>query len=98
MVELWATLTIIFEFIIPGIFVLLSLLFISPFIFNSLKRSIRYDRNIKLLKKYGFERYLWDVSSCGNGAFYAWRKNKKDIKERDLYYYSAKELRDWVRS
>ena len=101
MVEIWAKLQVIFGYVIPGIFLVVVLIFgvvcFGPFIIRNIRRSIEEKKKLKLLSDAGFERYLYDVASVGNGEFYAWRKNGKFIRERNLREYSISELEEWIK-
>lgn len=85
MLEVWATLKILFDFIIPVIIIAIIIfaIFCTCFI-----KNILWNRKIKWLQVNGFERYLIDVPSFGNGAFYGWKNEKtgKRIDERDLVH------------
>lgn len=96
MLDIWIKLKIITEFIIPGIIgsVFLFILFIV--FARIIIEGIKENKKIKLLEKNNFERYLYDVSSCGNGAFYAWKKGDKNIREKDFQNYTIKELKEWI--
>lgn len=60
-------------------------------------RSIIKNRKINYLKYLGFERYLIDVASVGNKAWYGWRRDDKNeylhISEKDLAKINYKELK-----
>ena len=100
MLETWARMRIISEFIVPGIIagsaLILLLICLSPIIVRKVKASREERKKLKILFDCGFERYLYDVASVGNGEFYAWRKNGKFIRERDLWKYSIPQLRQWI--
>lgn len=55
------------------------------------------SRKINYLKYLGFERYLINVASVGNKAWYGWRRDDKNeylhISEKDLAKISYKELK-----
>lgn len=89
MIEIWATIKVWLDFIIPSIIIVAVILgiFCSCFI-----KRILWNRKIKWLQSNGFERYLVGVPSFGNGAFYGWRNNRTDkrIDERDLAHMKFK--------
>lgn len=86
MVELW--------FKIKIIMLCLSVAFAAAIIFavvtSIVMASIKFTRKTSWLEKNGFTRELFDVPSCGGGAFYGWRlrdtegKIIKQIDERDM--------------
>lgn len=95
MLELWLKLKILFDYIIPlCIFGIIILLFLIYIIYIYIK-SIIWNKKIKLLRKNGYERYLINVSSCGNGAWYGWQYNNYEYKitEKDLDEISYQNLK-----
>lgn len=92
MLELWAKIQIWLEYIIPiAILVIAVLIYIVACTVNSFK----WNRKIKWLEKHGFERYLSDVPSYGNGDFYGWREKEgnRRIDEREIRYLTFREFR-----
>ena len=91
MIEFWAALKVWSEFIIPAIICAAVLLIGGAAIFTNI---FARRRKAKWLRENGFERYLSDVPSVGNGAFYAWGNSKtgKRIDERDLEHMKFSEL------
>ena len=83
MIELWATLKVWGEYIIPIIIVVAVLIIGGITLFHS---AFTHSRKIKWLRANGFERYLRGVPSVGHGAFYAWRNAQtgKTVDECDL--------------
>lgn len=91
MVELWATLKVWIEYIIPiSIFILIILL---VFLYILIK-SFKWNRKVKYLQKHGYVRYLVGVPSFGNGAFYGWENAELDkrIDEREMEHLSYKQF------
>ena len=101
MLEIWAKLKIISEFVIPLVIAVVALALLlaclSPLVVRKIKASREERKKLRMLFDCGFERYMYDVASVGNGEFYAWRKNGKFIRERDLWKYSVPELREWIK-
>lgn len=79
------------EYIIPiitvAIFVLVGI------IYTCIKAFV-WHMKISWLKSHGYERYLRDVSSCGNGTFYSWKNKQtgKQVDERSLKWMSYSDL------
>ena len=74
------------------------LLTIVLFIINGIK-SWKWDRKIKYLQSLGFERYLIDVASIGDKAWYGWECKKgtmvgKRISEEELERIDYKKLKE----
>ena len=78
------------EFVIP--IVIVGILF-TIWLILTVVNSMKWNRKIALLKKYGYERYLHGVASVGNGAFYAWRKHNHSVTEREINHMTCKELK-----
>lgn len=74
MLEVWATLKVWSDFIIPTIIIVATIL--TAFGIYLIK-SVPWNRKIRWLRSHGFERYLIGVPAFGNGAFYWWKKNKR---------------------
>ena len=76
--------------------VLFLIIFAITLIIISIK-SFKYNRKIKYLQSIGFERYLINVASVGNKAWYGWRHDDKNeylhISEDDLAKINYKELK-----
>lgn len=76
--------------------ILFLVMFIIILTITSIK-SFKYNRKVKYLKSIGFERYLIDVASVGNKAWYGWRRDDKNeylhISESDLARIKYKELK-----
>lgn len=76
--------------------VLFLMMFIIMLIITSIK-SFKYNRKIKYLQSIGFERYLINVASVGNKAWYGWQRDDKNeylhISEEDLARIDYKELK-----
>lgn len=83
MFEVWATLKVWSEFIIPAIVIVATILI---FTCVCLVKSISWNRKIRWLRTHNFERYLVGVPSVGGGAFYGWKNEQtgKRIDERDM--------------
>lgn len=77
--------------------VLFLVMFIIILIITSIK-SFKYNRKVKYLKSIGFERYLIDVASVGDKAWYGWRRDDKNgylhISENDLARIDYKKLKE----
>lgn len=77
--------------------VLFLVMFIIILIMTSIK-SFKYNRKVKYLKSIGFERYLIDVASVGDKAWYGWRRDDKNeylhISEEDLARIDYKKLKE----
>lgn len=95
MLNLWLELKILFDYIIPlSLFGIIFLLFII-FLIHTFIQSIIWDKKIKLLQKNEYKRYLIDVPSYGNGAWYGWQKDnyKYKISEKELEKISYSTLK-----
>lgn len=91
MIDLWVTLKVWMEYIIPiSIFVLIVLI---AFLYTVIK-SFKWNRKVKYLKKHGYTRYLSGVPSFGSGAFYGWKNDDVDkrIDEREIEHLSYKQF------
>lgn len=91
--DLWIKLKIFTDFIIPFAMISVMLLVIILWLILYYLDSTKQKRKIELLKRNGFERFLKDVPSYGNGAFYAWRKERIIFDERDLKHMTYKQLK-----
>lgn len=91
MLELWASLKVWTEYIIPIAIFLLIMLIVFLYI---LIDSFKWNRKVKFLKKNGYTRYLVGVPSFGNGAFYGWKNEilDKRIDEREMERLSYKQF------
>jgi len=77
------------------IFILLAILIF----FASLIKQCEWDRKIKYLESLGFERYLKDVASVGNKAWYGWECKRgimegMRISEEELERIDYKKLKE----
>lgn len=74
------------------IFILLAILIF----FASLIKQCEWDRKIKYLQSLGFERYLIDVASVGDKAWYGWECKKVGmrISEEELERVDYKKLKE----
>ena len=77
------------------IFILLAILIF----FASLIKQCEWDRKIKYLQSLGFERYLIDVASVGDRAWYGWECEKgimagMRISEEELERIDYKKLKE----
>ena len=77
------------------VFILLAILIF----FASLIKQCEWDRKIKYLQSLGFERYLKDVASVGNKAWYGWECEKgimvgMRISEEELKRIDYKKLKE----
>lgn len=77
------------------VFILLAILIF----FASLIKQCEWDRKIKYLQSLGFERYLIDVASVGNKAWYGWECEKgvmagMRISEEELKRIDYKKLKE----
>lgn len=83
MLEVWATLRVWSEYIIPAIAVILIIL---AYLCVYTVKAFQLNRKIRWLRNHGFQREISGVPSFGDGAFYAWRNKRtgKSIDERDL--------------
>lgn len=78
-----------------AIFILLAILIF----FASLIKQCEWDRKIKYLQSLGFERYLIDVASVGDKAWYGWKCEKgimagMRISEAELERIDYKKLKE----
>lgn len=78
-----------------AIFILLAILIF----FASLIKQCEWDRKIKYLQSLGFERYLIDVASVGDKAWYGWECEKgimagMRISEEELDRIDYKKLKE----
>ena len=84
----------LFAELAPVIFFLV--MFIITLVITLIK-SFKYNHKIKYLQSIGFERYLINVASVGNKAWYGWQRNDKNeylhISENDLAKIKYKELK-----
>ena len=78
------------EFVIP---ITIGVIIFVIWLIATIISSVKWNRKISLLEKKGYERYLYDVASVGNGEFYAWRKNNHRITEREMKCIDYKELK-----
>ena len=77
------------------VFILLAILIF----FASLIKQCEWDRKIKYLQSLGFERYLKDVASVGDKAWYGWECEKgimagMRISEEELERINYKKLKE----
>lgn len=77
------------------VFILLAILIF----FASLIKQCEWDRKIKYLQSLGFERYLIDVASVGDKAWYGWECEKgimagMRISEEELERINYKKLKE----
>lgn len=74
------------------IFILLAILIF----FASLIKQCEWDRKTKYLQSLGFERYLIDVASVGDKAWYGWECEKTGmrISEEELERIDYKKLKE----
>lgn len=77
------------------IFILLAILIF----FASLIKQCEWDRKIKYLESLGFERYLINVASVGDKAWYGWECEKgimagMRISEEELERIDYKKLKE----
>ena len=91
MLELWASLKVWTEYIIP---IAIFLLIILTVFLHILIDLFKWNRKVKFLKKNGYTRYLVGVPSFGDGAFYGWKNDKLDkrIDERDIEHLSYRKF------
>lgn len=70
---------------------ILCILFISMLI-----STWRYENKVRYLQSIGFERYLINVASVGNKAWYGWKREETNskISEADLEKISYKKLKE----
>lgn len=95
MLEIWASLKVFTEYIIPFFILVMCIIFLAITILAS---SLKWDRKIKLLKSYGYKRYLIGVPSVGGGAFYGWENEQTGdhIDERELRVIKIDTLRERI--
>ena len=85
----------IVDYIIP--FAIFGGVFVIWFVYAVIHDTIASIKS-KILTKNGYQRYVYDVASVGNGVFYAWHKDNSRIKEKDIKHMSIKELKQWIKS
>lgn len=95
MVDFYFTFKLFMELAPIVVFILLAILIF----FASLIKQREWNRKIKYLQSLGFERYLIDVASVGNKAWYGWEcKNGvmagMRISEEELEKIDYKELKE----
>ena len=92
MVELYYKIKVICFFTGLGISTLLILLFIGMVVYDSLKWSAK----IHYLSSIGFERYLHNVASIGNRAWYGWKRKTTGeyILESNIKHISLRQIKD----
>lgn len=79
--------------------IVIFILLIILIFFASLIKQCEWDRKIKYLQSLGFERYLIDVASIGDKAWYGWECEKgtmagKRISEEELERIDYKKLKE----
>lgn len=94
MFELWMKLQFLESLLAIAFLCVIALLIFVAYITKAYSES----RKVKFLKAHGFQRYLMNVSSFGNGSSYGWNNNDLDarISEREMKLISYKDLRVWV--
>ena len=92
MIELYYKIKVICFFIGLGILALLILSFIGMIIYEELKWSAK----INYLSAIGFERYLHNVASVGNRAWYGWKRKTTNeyILESSIKHMSLRQIKD----
>ena len=60
-----------------------------------ISQALKMERKTEYLSSIGFNRYLIDVASAGNRAWYGWERDETDerISERELEKLTLKELK-----
>ena len=94
-----------FEFKLPliaigAVIVAFIILLIRAFIADYM-----YSKKVKILIDAGYERYLLDVASCGNGETWGYILKSKDddhwrdqLKDSEIYKMSMRQIKDRVKS
>lgn len=92
MIELYYKIKIVCFFIGIGALALMILAFIGMVIYENLK----WTAKINYLSSIGFERYLHDVASVGNRAWYGWRRKSTDehVLESSLEHMSLQAIKN----
>lgn len=96
--EMYFTVKLWTEYIIPVIFVLLLILILLLYGFLSSKI---WDKKVKILKKYGYQRVIVTLRNAYNkNEEYKWTKNSaiKDLPENKMNKMKIKELKEWLKN
>lgn len=94
MVEKYFTLKLIGEALTIGFFVTAFSILLSM----GVVQNIKWKRKVKLLKKNGFERYLYSASTVYFSATYEWKRKLDGMAflENEKERYSYKMLKEIV--